>query len=241
MQNFDYSKKYKRAVRAPQQTKPTESKETPTLQNRPILPKKSPSTTTPFLQMLTQQSGQPLSFVYLFIGAVLFFTSGLILGLKIDQKETHFASNEYNSFKNIDSQESSSSSKGNSTETVEENSESASASSNEDSEDSFNLKDSIKKSSGLSSIPKNLQFPPKLNQVNYIIQLGSFTREEATRLGAALIRERQEFQGRIFRTTTGKLYLGYYYELNEAKATLKKVRKLQKGSFSDASIKNIQF
>jgi hypothetical protein len=239
MQNFDYSKKYKRAIKAPQHTKLTESKETPTLQNRPILPKKSPATTTPFFQMLTQQSAQPLSFVYLFIGAVLFFTSGLILGLKIDQKETHFASNEYNSFKNIDTQEvSSSSNKGNSAETFEENSES---SYNDDSEDSFNTKDSIKKSSGLSFIPKNLQFPPKLNQVNYIIQLGSFTREEATRLGAALIRERQEFQGRIFRTTTGKLYLGYYYDLNEAKATLKKVRKLQKGSFSDASIKNIQF
>lgn len=234
MQNFDYSKKYKRSLKPSQPARTLEPRENST-PNRIVLPKK-PSNGPSFFQFLSQQNNQPLSFVYLFIGAVLFFTSGLLLGLKIDQKEADFANNEYNTFKNVSS---STENSPNSKDVINESTESSSAG-NED-EDSFQLKDNIKKPSGLSSIPKNLQFPPKMNQVNYIIQLGSFSREEATRLGAALIRERQEFQGRIFRTSTGKLFLGYYYELNEAKATLKRVKKLQKGSFSEASIKHIQF
>jgi nitrous oxidase accessory protein NosD len=71
--------------------------------------------------------------------------------------------------------------------------------------------------------------------------MGTYSKEDASKLASSLIREKQEFQGRIFRTTTGKLYAGYFYNFKDAKIMLKKLKKFQDGTFSDASIKNIQF
>ena len=71
--------------------------------------------------------------------------------------------------------------------------------------------------------------------------MGSFSKEEGSKIASSLIREKQEFQGKIFRTTTGKLYAGYFYTYKDAKIMLKKLKKFQDGTFSEASIKNIQF
>ena len=60
-------------------------------------------------------------------------------------------------------------------------------------------------------------------------------------MGASLIKDQQEFQGRLFRTSTGKLYLGYYYSVKDAKMVLKQIKKIPRWSFEEASIKNIQF
>lgn len=160
---------------------------------------------------------------FLLIGIFL-FTSGLFIGMKISQKESSFASGEVHSFRNISEAESTTESKPRAEISEPENPSEL--------EQNSNL---------FSSIPKNLQFPPKLNQMNYIIQLGSFSLEDANKYAASLIHERQEFQGRVFRTATGKLYLGFYYDLKEAKSVLKKIKKFQGGIFQDAEIKNIQF
>ncbi|MCX8000574.1 MAG: SPOR domain-containing protein, partial [Leptospiraceae bacterium] len=162
-----------------------------------------------------------ISLWYVLLIGVFLFTSGLFLGMKISQKESSFASSEVQSFRNISE--------------TEANSERTRADIIEP-EPTNERENSI-----ISSVPKNLQFPPKLNQVNYIIQLGNFSIEDANKYAASLIHERQEFQGRVFRTSTGKLYLGFYYDLKEAKSVLKKIKKFQGGIFQDAEIKNIQF
>lgn len=163
-----------------------------------------------------------ISLWYVLVIGVFLFTSGLFVGMRISQKESAFASGEVQSFKN-----------------VSENSESSPLEKTR-AEISETFPES-EENPLLSSFPKNLQFPPKLNQTNYMIQLGTFSPEEANKYAASLIHERQEFQGRVFRTSTGKLYLGFYYDLKEAKNVLKKIKKFQGGIFQEAEIKNVQF
>lgn len=169
----------------------------------------------------------------------MLFTSGLVVGMKIDQRENYFSNNEVNSFRNVNSN--------NGQELSIDESSSDESIGNKpqqsDSDESFNTAQETGKSTrtALPSIQKDLKYPPRLGQVNYIIQIGTFSREDANKWGAQLIKERQEFQGRLFRTSTGKLYLGYYYNLKEAKQTLKRVKKFRDGVFEEAGIKNIHF
>ena len=156
--------------------------------------------------------------------------------MKIDQKESYFSGNESNTFRNVNTSENSLS-----VETSEQTN--SRESKPENSEDGFSNEVVTNKvtKTALPSIHKDLKFPPKLNQINYIIQIGTFSREEANKWGASLIKDQQEFQGRLFRTSTGKLYLGYYYNVKDAKLVLKQIKKFRGGVFEEASIKNIQF
>lgn len=163
-----------------------------------------------------------ISLWYVLVIGVFLFTSGLFVGMRISQRESAFASGEVQSFKNISENSESSISERTRAEISETSPES-------------------EENSTFSSIPRNLQFPPKLNQTNYMIQLGTFSPEDANKYAASLIHERQEFQGRVFRTSTGKLYLGFYYDLREAKNVLKKIKKFQGGIFQEAEIKSVQF
>ncbi len=218
MQNIDFSKR--------------KLKNTPTSRRVPPSPSPKIETRSPkassnkSLFDLLQQRNQSIPGMYLLVGGILLFTAGFILGMKTDQKEALFSSNETASFRNIDSEIEQSDSK------KQDDSEFETAKNTEKNAEE------IKQN---SSLPRNLQYPPKPNQVNYIIQLGTFSKEDAGKIVSGLIREKQEFQGRIFRTTTGKLYAGYFYNFKEAKSMLKKLKKFQEGTFSEASIKNIQF
>ncbi len=223
MQNIDYAKKFRKKKLFHQQ-----HTETP---NQTISRSGNFYREKKYSQLYTQKTKEvpkfdftpTISFWYFLLIGVFLFTSGMFVGMKISQKEADFASGEIQSFKNI----------------------------SEDTETSFPEKTRAEISEPLSSeseenkffssIPKNLQFPPKLNQTNYMIQLGTFTPEDANKYAASLIHEKQEFQGRVFRTSTGKLYLGFYYDLKEAKNVLKKVKKFQGGIFQEAEIKNVQF
>ncbi|MCB1141647.1 MAG: hypothetical protein H7A24_13265 [Leptospiraceae bacterium] len=228
MQNIDFSKRIKKDPKKFPSNPPIQRKKTEDFSHSSS--GRESSTRSQFLNIL-QQRNQQFPVLYLFIGAILFFTSGLVVGMKIDQKESYFSSNEINTFKNIGS-----------TETEKSGTEiSLNGSDDEDAEESKPTKQKRQAPPVSRSIPKNIQFPPKPDQINYIIQLGNFSKEEATKLAVSIIREKQEFQGRIFRTQTGKLYAGYYYNHREAKAVLKKVKKFRNGVFKDASIKNIQF
>lgn len=225
MQNLDYGKRFRKEKtrQAPiQRPKPAE----------PVFSKPSPKkNSSQISDFFSKVQVNPLPVWYYFIIGILLFTSGVFVGMKLDQKESHFASNEMSSFRNVPNADTISTSEPEASVSAKPEIQESPGSGREDTLDSGNL----------ASVPKNLQFPPKINQVNYIIQLGNFSREDSTKWAASLIREKQEFQGRIFRTSTGKLYLGYYYDLKEAKAVLKKVKKFQGGAFQEASIKNIQF
>ena len=228
MQNVDYSRKLKRDDRKFHSTEPKIS-----------LGKSSRSSGSGSILNLLNSNHQPLSFLYLFIGAILFFTSGLVIGMKIDQKESYFLGNESNTFRNVNSSDNTLF-----VETPEQtNSRESKAELSDGDGDGFNNEASSKKvtKTALPTIHKDLKFPPKLNQTNYIIQVGTFSREEANKWGASLIKDQQEFQGRLFRTSTGKLYLGYYYNVKDAKLVLKQIKKFRGGVFEEASIKNIQF
>ncbi|MBP7280001.1 MAG: SPOR domain-containing protein [Leptospiraceae bacterium] len=226
MQNVDYSRKLKKDDRRLHSTEPKIS-----------LGKNSRSAGSGSILNLLNSNHQPLSFLYLFIGAILFFTSGLVIGMKIDQKESYFLGNESNTFRNVNSSDTALS-----VETPEQTNAREGKAELSD-EDGFTNEVSTKKSTktALPTIHKDLKFPPKLNQTNYIIQIGTFSREEANKWGASLIKDQQEFQGRLFRTSTGKLYLGYYYNVKDAKLVLKQIKKFRGGVFEEASIKNIQF
>ncbi|HMV45969.1 MAG TPA: hypothetical protein PKD50_25840, partial [Leptospiraceae bacterium] len=78
MQNVDYSRKLRRDDKRSHSTEPR------------IPLKTSKSSNNGSILNLLNSSHQPLSFLYLFIGAILFFTSGLVIGMKIDQKESYF-------------------------------------------------------------------------------------------------------------------------------------------------------
>ncbi|HMV76895.1 MAG TPA: SPOR domain-containing protein [Leptospiraceae bacterium] len=232
MQNIDYSKKIKKEERRLTPLHPVQETVSQKLKSA-----NKPSA----LMQLIQNRTQSIPPLYLFVGAALFFTSGLIIGMRIDHQESSFSAGqpEINSFKNVN----------NSAPQTNSSAPSETESSSGDSD--FNAetqaqpqKEEVKSAAKNQNIavPKNIQFPPKENQVNYIIQLGSFNKEEAVHYAASLIKERQEFQGRIFRgTSTGKLFLGYFYDENEAKNALKRVKKFRNGIFAEASIKNIQF
>lgn len=188
---------------------------------------------------LIQNRTQSIPPLYLFVGAALFFTSGLIIGMRIDHQESSFSAGqtEVNSFKNV----SSAAPQNGTGQTETENPSDSDFNAETQAQPSKEEVRSVSKNQN-AAVPKNIQFPPKENQVNYIIQLGSFNKEEAVHYAASLIKERQEFQGRIFRgTSTGKLFLGYFYDENEAKNALKRVKKFRNGIFAEASIKNIQF
>ncbi|MDX1960162.1 MAG: SPOR domain-containing protein [Leptospiraceae bacterium] len=215
MQNIDYAKKIKHKQRLERQE--------PIPYSRPR-PEKS-SAIKEFLS--TQNREIPL--FHLFLGGVLFFTSGLFVGQKLERKEASFEMNEVKSFSNAAP-----------TEAKEKQVSETENKEGDFEESSANSKEKPIKPSH-ASLPKEFQYPPKSNQINYIIQLGNFSKEDAMKLAASLLKEKQEFQGRIFRTSTGKLYLGYYYDEKEARLVLKKVRKFQNGVFAEAGLKNIQF
>lgn len=73
-----------------------------------------------------------------------------------------------------------------------------------------------------------------------MVQIGDFTPEEAIAVGKQLIDTHPSLRGRIFRTSTGKLFAGYFYRLDDAKETLDAV-KSKLPSLTDAQVKTIRF
>lgn len=163
------------------------------------------------------------------VGAILIFTSGLVIGLKIDQKESNFAYNETketHSFKNISSKE---------------------PDNNSIQEEKINKKpEPIVKTTKTENHKeisqfRNLKHPPKIGQTNFMIQLGNFSPEKSISIGKRLIKELPEFQGRLFRTTSGRLYLGYFYSENEAKEIQIRLKTYSNGIFQRSTIKTLEY
>ncbi|GBF50788.1 hypothetical protein LPTSP4_23150 [Leptospira ryugenii] len=91
-----------------------------------------------------------------------------------------------------------------------------------------------------SSLVPGLKFPPKNDQINYMVQIGNFSPEEAGKLGKQLMQADPSLQGRIFRTSTGKLYAGYFYRMEDAREALDRISR-QIPYSGDAMVKTIRF
>nr|WP_244934753.1 hypothetical protein [Leptospira jelokensis] len=168
---------------------------------------------------------KPKSAFILLIGGILLFTSGLVVGIQLGQKESKFKENAETSFSNVGTK-SESHPKLPETLRSEESKpfEGATASQTQDA----------------SPFPATLKFPPKNDQINYMVQIGDFSPEEAVTVGKQLLESQPNLRGRIFRTSTGKLFAGYFYRLEDAKETLDAVKgKLP--NLIDAQVKTIRF
>ncbi|EOQ88644.1 hypothetical protein LEP1GSC202_2693 [Leptospira yanagawae serovar Saopaulo str. Sao Paulo = ATCC 700523] len=170
-------------------------------------------------------TAKPKSAFILLIGGILLFTSGLVVGIQLGQKESKFKENAETSFSNVGTK---SESHAKLTETPRtEESRPLEASTSPQTQDP-------------SPFPATLKFPPKNDQINYMVQIGDFSPEEAVSVGKQLLESHPQLRGRIFRTSTGKLFAGYYYRLEDAKETLDSV-KSKLPNLSDAQVKTIRF
>ncbi|TGM78268.1 hypothetical protein EHR01_07355 [Leptospira mtsangambouensis] len=204
MQNIDYSRKLRSG-------RPLEGE----------VPSYSPQT-----HSYLGATQKPKSAFILLIGGILLFTSGMVVGIQLGQKETKFKENSETSFSNVGGAQRLPAPKLRNPEEV--------ASDQEE-----NRSNEPGPNSG-SPFPQTLKFPPKNDQINYMVQIGDFTPEEAIAVGKQLIDTNPSLRGRIFRTSTGKLFAGYFYRLDDAKETLEAV-KSKLPSLTDAQVKTIRF
>ncbi len=161
-----------------------------------------------------KESTKPRSAFVLLIGAILLFTSGMVVGIQLNQKEKGFESNQEKSFSNLG--------KTSRIQAPETNPEAQAT------------------QSSSSPFPTTLKFPPKNDQINYMVQIGNFSPEEAVQIGKHLMTSEPSLQGRIFRTSTGKLYAGYFYRMEDARDALDKIS-TKIPNAADAMVKTIRF
>ncbi|MBL0955015.1 hypothetical protein EHQ75_11530 [Leptospira levettii] len=202
MQNIDYSRKLRSG-------RPYEGE----------IPNHTPFPTPSYSQV----SAKPKSAFILLIGGILLFTSGMVVGIQLGQKESKFKENAETSFSNVGTKSQSSTIPSPSQREIEETNDTQKSASEQN-----------------GPFPATLKFPPKNDQINYMVQIGDFSPEEAVSIGKQLIESQPNLRGRIFRTSTGKLFAGYFYRLEDAKETLDIVKgKLPQ--LTGAEVKTIRF
>lgn len=170
----------------------------------------------------------------LFIGGILLFTGGMVVGLNLNQSESKFQNNQ-------------------SAVSLQNTSEKPKVLPKSDSEEGVNIESKIldepefsapeqtSSTNNPSFYPKNLKYPPKMDQINYLIEIGAYEPVESSRVGKMVTKDLPELQGKIFRTSMGKLFAGYFYSHNEAKQVLEHLRTYEKDDFTSAEIKTVRF
>ncbi|RHX87959.1 hypothetical protein [Leptospira stimsonii] len=223
MQNIDYSRRLK--------------------QSSIRTPVREPADFDRTIQMVqhNKKSGSPIqifsstrSVFILLLGSISLFTAGLVVGLKLDQKEETFAQNELQTFRNVSSQEKKNESGG---------IKSLFSSSETDSTDTLKNPESLsqmKKQESTSTNDSKILFPPQAGETNYLVVIGTSDSLKAVELGKRLLMARNEFKGRIFRSSKGELYLGYFYSEEEAKEALEKIQPLNDPAFHSAKVRSIK-
>ncbi|XDD45740.1 hypothetical protein AB3N60_13620 [Leptospira sp. WS39.C2] len=171
------------------------------------------------------QGTKPKSAFILLIGGILLFTSGMVVGIQLGQKESKFKENAETSFSNV----------GTKSQSLSKLAESGKESDPTQENQGQNTEQSTS-----SPFPATLKFPPKNDQINYMVQIGDFSPEEAVSVGKQLIESQPNLRGRIFRTSTGKLFAGYFYRLEDAKEALDSV-KVKLPQLTGAEVKTIRF
>ncbi len=221
MQNIDYSRRLKQSGNRGASTRPGESfPAVQTIQhvrgnNSPI--RSFPSSRSIFLVL---------------IGAISLFTGGVVVGLRLDQKEQAFAQSESQSFYNA----------GKSVRTEQ----SVEQRENSSSENSFNSNPPANSSETASSINPSpssggLKFPARSDKENYFLSIPTEDSVEAMEIGKKLLRARPEFQGRFFRSKQGELFVGYFYGKEEALRAMESIRPLNDPIFHRTGIHKLQF
>ncbi|BDA77771.1 hypothetical protein LPTSP3_g07010 [Leptospira kobayashii] len=213
MQNIDYS----RRLRSPGTSY---SQESPQGYSSPVH-------SHSYSSFPSSESNKSKSAFVLLIGAILLFTSGMVVGIQLNQKEKGFQSNQEKSFSNVGK-----------SERAEKNDRKAFES--KESEATTSREESTG-SNESSPFPSSLKFPPKNDQINYMVQIGNFSPEEAVQVGKHLMTSEPSLQGRIFRTSTGKLYAGYFYRMEDAKEALEKITTRIPSAQTEALVKTIRF
>lgn len=182
---------------------------------------------SPQIPSFRERSGPKSPFILL-IGAILLFTSGMVVGIQLTQKENKFQEQGEKSFSNLGKK-----SILPARETQEEpSSPSSFLTENKPSDPSL--------SQGSTTFPSTLKFPPKNDQINYMVLIGDFSPEEALNFGKTLLEREPSLKGRIFRTSTGKLFAGYFYRMDDAKETLGKIQD-SFPNLQEAQVKTIRF
>ncbi|XDD50066.1 hypothetical protein AB3N59_17145 [Leptospira sp. WS92.C1] len=226
MQNIDYSRKLKQSsIRTPIR-EPVDFDRT--------------------IQMVQhhKKSGSPIQIFsstrtvfILLLGSISLFTAGLVVGLKLDQKEDTFAQNELQTFRNVSSF---------SHENKNESRGFRSLFSSKEKDDGAgSLKNSetlthIKKQESTSAHDSKILYPPQQGETNYLVVIGTADSLRAVELGKRLLMARNEFKGRIFRSSKGELFLGYFYSEEEAKEALEKIQPLNDPAFHSAKVRSLQ-
>ncbi|EMY16566.1 hypothetical protein LEP1GSC043_0803 [Leptospira weilii str. Ecochallenge] len=191
-----------------------------------------------------KKSGSPIqifsstrSAFILLLGSVSLFTAGLVIGLKLDQKEETFARNELQTFRNVPTWERKNENGGlRSLFFPTQETDSVESLKNQESLSKLNPKED---SSGTSEDSKIL-YPPRLGETNYLVVIATLDSLQAVELGKRLLMARNEFKGRIFRSSKGELYLGYFYSEEKAKEALEKIRPLNNPAFHSAKIRSLK-
>ncbi|TGK07339.1 hypothetical protein EHO59_04325 [Leptospira semungkisensis] len=223
MQNIDYSRRLKQTGNRGQTSRPGES--FPTVQTiQHVRGASSPIRSFPSSR----------SIFLVLVGAISIFTGGVVVGLRLDQKEQAFAQNETQSFYNA----------GKSSQRVEqsveerENSSSGSSASSSNSDPAEN----VSVSNSNAPAPSNgLKYPARSDKENYFLSIPTGDSLEAMEIGKKLLRARPEFQGRFFRSKQGELYVGYFYGKEEAMKALDLIRPLNDPIFHRTAVHKQQF
>ncbi|ABJ77199.1 hypothetical protein [Leptospira borgpetersenii] len=224
MQNIDYSRRLRQStVRTPVRENADFNRTIQTVQHD----KKSGSPIQIF-------SSTRSAFILL-LGSVSLFTAGLVVGLKLDQKEETFARNELQTFRNVP--------------TGERKNENGGLRSlffpAKETEESLKNQESLLRlnpkedSSGTSGDSKIL-YPPRLGETNYLVVIATSDSLQAVELGKRLLMAKNEFKGRIFRSSKGELYLGYFYSEEKAQEALEKIQPLNNPAFHSAKIRSLK-
>ncbi|EMG21500.1 hypothetical protein LEP1GSC150_4782 [Leptospira interrogans serovar Copenhageni str. LT2050] len=83
-------------------------------------------------------------------------------------------------------------------------------------------------------------YPPQAGETNYLVVVGTSDSLQAVGLGRRILMARNEFKGRIFRSSKGELYLGYFYSEEEAKEALEKIQPLNDPLFHSAKVRALK-
>ncbi|PJZ71236.1 hypothetical protein CH373_01625 [Leptospira perolatii] len=155
------------------------------------------------------------------IGAISIFTGGVVVGLRLDQKEQAFAQNETQSFYNTGKWKNSNSSESNA--------------------DSGSAKSENLATAGQGNSGNSLKYPALESKDSYFISVPTSDSVEAMEAGKKLLRAHPEFQGRIFRSEQGELFVGYFYEKSEAVQALEAIRPLNDPVFHGSKLHKAKF
>lgn len=221
MQNIDYSRRLKQStVRTPIRENTDFRRTIQTVQHH----KKSGSPIQIF-------SSTRSAFVLL-LGSISLFTAGIVVGLKLDQKEESFARNKIQTLRNVPSHE-----KKNETRSLFfSNQKNEDPLKNQESFSKLNFKENVSRVNGDSKI----LYPPQSGETNYLVVVGTSDSLQAVELGKRILMARNELKGRIFRSFKGELYLGYFYSEEEAKEALEKIQPLNDPLFHSAKIRTLK-